>query len=642
MNVLFVQLPVPVFAPVENSGNHPLAAASLILHYNNSSDNSSHTLKIINQQIAARAGDLQIIDTIVNETPDIIAFTCTVWNIERTLYLAEQLRKRLPHCQLWAGGPEIAHDSWFISTDHCIFDIAVPGEGELVFEYLLNHLHDSPIPGVFYSGKIMQAGKNLHLQNLDSIHDPFISRLVSLEPDNVMVCEFSRGCKYRCSFCRYHCENDKHRFVKRSSAGIEELFNWARNNNVREIFLLDPSLEQRRDSVPFLEFIASVNTTLIPVFAELRAEFVTPAYAKSLYNAGIRLVETGLQSVTPQVLKNVRRSLNLDNFVTGIKNLQKANIGIRTDIMAGLPGETLGSFADTIHFVKQLQIQNAVQVFCTQVLPGTELRKNASTLGIEYESRPPYNVLSTRDWKDFHFASLLDTIEDELEISVYPEMRPVFFMSDQQEYKRYIPQTNSVYTYFFDCTIDNYRNMLSTERFHEASNTVSICYKVNQIESIGYIIASIQLFIKSNPFTSLHILFALPSGFPLDIVDKTIEIMHSNCYSSYMKSLHPGVPDTGERAVYIVPVTSPEERYVSESWLDAIRDISTIVWCYENFETYQRYRNIQFNNGDLLHLQAPHEDLKLELFSILKDFKYNDGICFSDLQTHWDYLRFTS
>jgi radical SAM superfamily enzyme YgiQ (UPF0313 family) len=642
MNVLFVQLPVPVFTPVENTGNHPLAAASLILHYTYANDNQSHQLKIIDQQIAARAGDSQIIDAIVNESPDIIAFTCTVWNIERTLYIAEKVRFLLPHCQLWAGGPEIAHDSWFISPDHCIFDIAVPGEGEVVFKYLLDHLHNAPIPGVFYNGKMIQSGNCLQLQNLDSIHDPFIRGLAALELDNVMVCEFSRGCKYRCSFCRYHSESNKHRFVKRCDAGIESLFKWARNNGVREIFLLDPSLEQRRDNESFLDFIASVNTTAIPVFAELRAEFVTPSYADRLYKAGIRLVETGLQSINPQVLRNVRRSLNPDKFETGIKNLQNAHIGIRTDIMAGLPGETEQSFTDTIQFVKRLQLQDAVQVFCTQVLPGTELRKQASIFGIEYEIRPPYNVLSTHHWKEFNLASVLNTIEDELEISVYPEMRPVFFMSDLHDYKRYIPQTKSVYAYFFDCTIDNYKTTLLSEYFRDASNTVSICYKVNRIDSIEYIISSVQLFIQSNPFSSVQILFAVPGGFPLDIVDKTLKIMYSHRYSSYMKSLHPNVPDTGERSVFIIPAIMPEDHCVSESWFDSIRDVSTIVWCYDSFETYQKYSNAQFYYGDLLHLQAPPEDQKHTLFAALKDFEYNDCVCFSDLQTHWDYLRFTS
>jgi radical SAM superfamily enzyme YgiQ (UPF0313 family) len=642
MNVLFVQLPVPVFAPIENTGNHPLAAASLILHYSYANNNKSHNLTIIDQQIAARAGDLQIIDTIVLESPDIIAFTCTVWNIERTIYIAEKLRAQLPHCQLWAGGPEISQDSWFISPDRCIFDIAVPGEGEVVFKFLLDHFQDAPIPGVFYNGKMIQSGNTLQLKNLDSIHDPFISSLVSLELDNVMVCEFSRGCKYRCSFCRYHCESDKHRFVKRSDADVELLFIWARNNGVREIFLLDPSLEQRRDSKSFLEFLASVNTTAIPVFAELRAEFVTQDYAHILYKAGIRLVETGLQSVTQQVLRNVRRTLNPDKFADGIKNLRNANIGIRTDIMAGLPGETEQSFTNTIQFIKRLQLENAVQVFCTQVLPGTELRKQASKFGIEYETRPPYNVLSTYNWRDFNFATIINRIEDELEISVYPESRPVFYISDPHDNKRFIPQTRSVYAYFFDCTIDNYRNTLMAENFREASNTVSICYKVNKIESIGHIVSSVQLFIESNPFTSVQILFAVPGGFPLDLVDKTLSIMHSHRYSSYMKNLHPTMPDTGERSVFIVPVITPEHQFISKSWFEAIREVSTIVWCYESFEIYQKYCNAQFYAGDLLQLQAPPEEQKESLFAVLKDLEYNDCVCFSDLQTHWDYLRFTS
>jgi len=642
MNVLFVQLPVPVFAPVENAGNHPLAAASLILHYTYDNKNHSNVFKIIDQQIASRAGDLQIIDTIVFESPDIIAFTCTVWNIERTIYIAEKLRRLLPHCQLWAGGPEIANDSWFISPDQCIFDIAVPGEGEVVFKYLLDNLHGEQIPGVYYNGRAAKSGVTLQLQCLDSIHDPFVNGLAVLEPDNVMVCEFSRGCKYRCSFCRYHSESDKHRFVKRSDSDIELLFKWARNNNVREIFLLDPSLEQRRDNESFLEHIASINESTIPIFAELRAEFVTPAYADILYKAGIRLIETGLQSVTPKVLRNVRRSLNPEKFTAGIHNLRNAHIAIRTDIMAGLPGETEKSFANTIQFVKNLELTDAVQVFCTQVLPGTELRKQASTFGIEFETKPPYNILSTSQWKDFNFLSVLHTIEDELDISAYPELRPVFFMSGSSTYKRFIPGTKSVYAYFFDCTIDNYRTTLQAEDFREASNTVAICFKVNTTVSLEFILSSVTLFIQSNPFASLQIIFAVPGGFPLNIVDLTLGILQKSRYSNYMKSIHPNVPGCGERSVYITPLKNISDGFISTSWLDSARDVSTIVWCCETFDSYQTSCTPDFYGGDLLQVQAPPENQKNALFSALKKFEFNDCVCFEDLLTHWDYLRFIS
>lgn len=238
MNFLFVQLPIPTLVPLRNIGNHLLASSSLIQHLRHSGP-LKDTFNVLSQTICTRAGDNEIMDQICSYTPDVVAFTCSVWNIERTIVLSERLKNRLPNIKIWFGGPEIAEDSYFLHNKNSVFDIAVEGEGEEIFKLLVEGREPSSLARVHTPGKASTGKETPLMSKLSTIHDPFINGFALMEPDQVVVAELFRGCRYGCRFCRYHRGIESPKYSIRPYEQIKTLFEWSRKNNVKELFLLD-------------------------------------------------------------------------------------------------------------------------------------------------------------------------------------------------------------------------------------------------------------------------------------------------------------------------------------------------------------------------------------------------------------------
>jgi radical SAM superfamily enzyme YgiQ (UPF0313 family) len=151
--ILLVQLPIPPLGPTPVRGNVPLAAAYLKLWAESHGLGSRYDIDILPAADANRLGDRALVAALVERRPWLVGFTCYVWNIERTLWAAAELKRRLPGVRVVLGGPEITADNdWVLDTPD--YDLAVVGEGEQTFaQMLLGLLNDdvppTAIPGLY-------------------------------------------------------------------------------------------------------------------------------------------------------------------------------------------------------------------------------------------------------------------------------------------------------------------------------------------------------------------------------------------------------------------------------------------------------------------------------------------------------------
>jgi len=95
-NVLLVQLPIPPLGPGAIRGNVPLAAAYLKLYAQKKGLDPFYEIGILPGSVANTLGDQALVETIARSRPWMVGFTCYVWNIERTLWVARELKRRLP------------------------------------------------------------------------------------------------------------------------------------------------------------------------------------------------------------------------------------------------------------------------------------------------------------------------------------------------------------------------------------------------------------------------------------------------------------------------------------------------------------------------------------------------------------------
>ncbi len=255
------------------------------------------------------------------------------------------------------------------------------------------------------------AAPALALADLDLVNSPYIEGLLDAADEQTMLMETSRGCRYRCKFCYYPKSYDS---IHRMSAGqIEANLRYACQRGVKEIFLLDPTLNQRPDFTGFLRLLAQGNPDRQFTYsAELRAEGIRVETARLLRAANFQEVEVGLQSLDPQAQKLMGRHVSLDAFERSARAMLDEGIRVRVDLILGLPGDTVDSVRRGLEYLDRVRPFSELQVFNLSVLPGTAFRQTAADLGLEYQPRPPYYVLQTPtlDLEDLY--DLMDEAQD--------------------------------------------------------------------------------------------------------------------------------------------------------------------------------------------------------------------------------------
>ena len=341
-------------------------------------------------------GDRALADAILARGPALVGFTCYLWNIQRTIWIARQLKTARPDLLILLGGPEITADNRWVLEETCV-DLAAIGEGEQTFVELLAALHDgrgaTSIAGLWARGAGLPAPRAA-LTNLDLVSSPYIEGILDATEEQTMLMETSRGCRYRCKFCYYPKSYDS--IYRMSAAEIEANLRHACGRSVKEIYLLDPTLNQRPDFADLLRLLARGNPDhQFTYSAELRAEGIRAETARLLRQANFQEVEVGLQSVDPAAQRLMGRPRESRFVPARRRAMLEEGIRVRVDLILGLPGDTVDSVRRGLEYLDRERPFTELQVFNLSVLPGTAFRQTAAELGLEYQSRPPYYVLKT-------------------------------------------------------------------------------------------------------------------------------------------------------------------------------------------------------------------------------------------------------
>jgi radical SAM superfamily enzyme YgiQ (UPF0313 family) len=404
--VLLVQLPIPPLGPGLLRGNIPLAAGYLKLFAERSGLADGFDIQLFPAALANTLGDQALVAELARRTPWLIGFTCYLWNIERTLWIAHELKRRLPGVRIVLGGPEITTDNaWVLETPD--YDFAVIGEGEQTFAQLLASLRDGeavpagPVPGLYVpscTGPRYDPGRRpafrTPMPDLNALGSPYRAGILDATAEQTLLLETVRGCVFRCKFCYYPRAYDRQYYLA-PQAVLAELQH-AGGCGVREVVLLDPTLNQRRDFPDFLRLLAEGNPgRRFRYFGELRGEGVTAETARLLREAHFTEVEVGLQSVEPEAMTRMDRKNNLRAFERGVRAMLAEGIRVKVDLIVGLPGDTVESVRRGLHYLRDGGLYSDVQVFNLAVLPGTAFRHDAAALGLTFQPRPPYYVLRT-------------------------------------------------------------------------------------------------------------------------------------------------------------------------------------------------------------------------------------------------------
>ena len=427
--VKLAQLPVPPPAYYAATGNEPLAAGCLAVSAAAKGFSKHFDLEVVAPEIADSYGDAALADYLARDEPAVVGLSLYLWNSERSLHIARELKRRSPNTLVVIGGPEVEADNIYILEQEG-FDLAVSGEAEEVFSEILSGVVrgevSGNIPGIALraSGSPARFSRSARAElPLSQFPSPYLANVLKISPERSVLLETARGCRSRCSFCFY-----SHRSPAVRTLEIEEIARRVEKlkaGGAREIFILDPMFNQRSDFTSVLEALAAINRDrALTFFAEIRAEKLTARQMDLLARAGFTRLEIGLQSVNRSTLKRAKRGGDPRKVAEAAVRLKERGIAPIVDLIVGLPGDTLEDVLGGVDFLQTFGLREEVQLMPLSVLPGTTLRESAAVEGIAYEIAPPYRVIRTDTMGEGAVAEAILAAEERLERRVDEYPRP--------------------------------------------------------------------------------------------------------------------------------------------------------------------------------------------------------------------------
>ncbi len=567
---LLVQLPIPPPGPQPVEGNVPLAAAYLKLFARRRGLERRFGIEILPPAIVDSLADRGLVEAILQREPWMVGFTCYVWNIERTLWLADRLKQRRPDLRIVVGGPEITADNHWVLQRPSL-DYAVIGEGEQTFAELLAALADAPSPPAPIDGLMVLPGGSVPrfrapMKRLDEISSPYIEGILDAREEKRLLLETVRGCRFQCKFCYYPKSYDALYYL--SSDEIEAQLRHAAECEVDEVVLLDPTLNQRRDFADFLRLLARHNAGRHFTYsAELRAEGITAETGRLLGEANFSEVEVGLQSVDPRAQELMGRKVNLRAFERGVRAMLDAGIRVRTDLILGLPGDTADSIRRGIDYLAATRLFTDIQVFQLAVLPGTAFRNEAESLGLKYQSRPPYYVLKTPELTWEQLYELMDEAQDAFGIEFDPFPPPALQSPPNDSLIRTI-------------ALDLDAPPPAWPPAEHWAQVLSLELRAADFDARRDAAATaIRAVVGENPHTTLEV--RLKPSARHQIALETLETLRAACFdsTSYLDlyySLHPNRLLAAKRLVLFLPAAVRGE--LGPEWIGRAGDFATLVW----------------------------------------------------------------
>ncbi|WP_018131069.1 B12-binding domain-containing radical SAM protein [Effusibacillus pohliae] len=335
---------------------------------------------------------------IYKRQPDVVGFSCYIWNITETIAVIKRLKKVLPDVKIILGGPEVSYETRLFMEQHPYIDYVVAGEGEQTFLELLQALAAGRgaegIPGVVYrdGDMIWENPPRPLLSNLNVIPSPYQDRLEELE-NRIVYFECSRGCPFKCQYClssiedgvRYfHLERVKRDLKRLIDAGVRQIKFVDRTFNIHKRYALEIFqflIDNRRDTTFHFEITADILKPDV-------VDFLNEHAPKGLFQ-----FEIGVQSTNDLTNELVQRRQNFEKLANTVRKIkQGGKIHQHLDLIAGLPEEDYASFRKTFNDVYALQ-PDELQLGFLKMLKGVGVKIRAAEHGYVWNDEPPYEIL---------------------------------------------------------------------------------------------------------------------------------------------------------------------------------------------------------------------------------------------------------
>ena len=391
--------------------------------YNLKSCSGEYSSRVVVKEYTINQIRDDILKDIYLEQPDVICFSCYIWNISFVRELVPDLKKILPQVEFWAGGPEVSYDAVeFLKKNPAFFGVMV-GEGEETFHELAGYYIErkpetlSEIRGVAFRDEnkdrnIVHTGWR-ELMDLSKV--PFAYSNLTEFKNRIIYYESSRGCPFSCSYCLSSIDK-KLRF--RDIELVKKELQFFIDNKVPQVKFVDRTFNCKHDhAMEIWRYITEHDNGITNFHFEISADLLRAeelALMKTM-RPGLIQLEIGVQSTNPQTIKAIRRTMDFEKLKRIVEQIHSfGNIHQHLDLIAGLPYEGYDSFHKSFCDVYALHPEQ-FQLGFLKVLKGSHMMEMTGEYQILYKDREPYEVLSTA-WLTYGEILRLKMVESMVEV----------------------------------------------------------------------------------------------------------------------------------------------------------------------------------------------------------------------------------
>jgi len=380
--------------------NSQFVHSSLAIHSLHAAVKGKKGCEISMKEYTINQEEDHILRDLAGKKPDLICFSCYIWNIETVRRLVRNIKKIDPSIKILLGGPEISYAGDCDSYELPHADFILRGEGEeSLSEFLDGNAQDGSIAIV---------------EDLNSLPFPYTGVELAEAKDKILYYESSRGCPYRCSYCLSSIIK-KTRYKNLDK--VKKEMNIFISNGVKQVKFVDRTFNSdRARAVEIMQYLVENDNGRTNFHFEINGDLIEDSFISTVASSrkGLFQFEVGVQSTNEKTLQAVNRKTDLDGLYNWVERLiETGKSHVHLDLIAGLPHENYQSFKISFNNVDAIGGHH-LQLGFLKLLPGTRIREKSKDYAYEFKSEPPYEVLKTHVLTHDEL-SRLKRIEDVLE-----------------------------------------------------------------------------------------------------------------------------------------------------------------------------------------------------------------------------------
>ncbi len=378
-----------------------------------------------------------ILADIYRRKPDVLAFSCYIWNREYVTSLIRDFHLLCREVPVWVGGPEVSYDARQFLEEFPQVTGVMAGEGERSFAALVEaYVHGygqsfcvdeepdangsmeqvlSGIRGIVWRTEKGGICENPPAKLMDLDEIPFVYENMKDFPNKIIYYESSRGCPFSCSYCLSSIDK---RVRFRSLGLVLSELQFFLDQKVPQVKFVDRTFNcNHRHAKAIWRYLAEHDNGITNFHFEIAADLLDEEELAllSALRPGLAQLEIGVQSVNPETISEINRVMELSKLRDTVARVRAGkNIHQHLDLIAGLPYEDFDSFVHSFNEVYAMRPQQ-LQLGFLKVLKGSGMQENAERYGLVYRQEPPYEVLCTR-WISYGELLKLKAVEEMVEV----------------------------------------------------------------------------------------------------------------------------------------------------------------------------------------------------------------------------------